>query len=213
MPVRDMDVWLPGGDRAVRILANRGANGIDGVVSTALGSAVSAGAAIGPAETGPAAGAATGPAASGPGPVVLVLGDVSFLHDVGAFVTARLHAANLLVIVINNDGGGIFSLLPQGRAVVPGAGLPEHYEELFGTPHGLALGPIVEAFGFRHRVADSAGLRELIAEEIGRPGLRVIELRTERVRNAQLHDEAAAAVSAALTELAALATLPGEAAP
>ena len=215
MPVRDMDVWLPGGDRAVRILANRGANGIDGVVSTALGSAVSAGAAIGPAETGPAAGAAagaaTGPAA--PGPVVLVLGDVSFLHDVGALVTARLHAANLLVIVINNDGGGIFSLLPQGRAVVPGAGLPEHYEELFGTPHGLALGPIVEAFGFRHRVADPAGLRELIAEEIGRPGLRVIELRTERARNAELHDEAAAAVSAALTDLAALAMLPGEAAP
>ena len=196
MPVRDMDAWLPGGDRAVRVLANRGANGIDGVISTALGSAASV--------------FAAGSAEPDSGRYVLVLGDVSFLHDVGALVTARLHAADLLVIAINNDGGGIFSLLPQGRATFSAVGLPEHYEELFGTPHGIALGPIVEAFGFRHRAADWAGLSAAISDEIGRPGLRVIELRTERARNAQLHDEAAAAVSEALTALAALS---GEAAP
>jgi 2-succinyl-5-enolpyruvyl-6-hydroxy-3-cyclohexene-1-carboxylate synthase len=182
MPVRDLDAWLPAGERAVRVLGNRGANGIDGVTSTALGSAAVA-----------------------EGPVVLVVGDVSFLHDLGALVTARLHETNLLVVLVNNDGGGIFSLLPQARTEAPGAGLPAHYEELFGTPHGIALGPIVEAFGFSHRVAGGGGhadLRAAIEAEMGRPGLRVVELRTDRERNAELHGAAAAAVASTLAALA-----------
>jgi 2-succinyl-6-hydroxy-2,4-cyclohexadiene-1-carboxylate synthase len=107
--------------------------------------------------------------------------------------------------VINNDGGGIFSLLPQARTTAPGVGLPARYEEMFGTPHGIALGPIVEAFGFRHRAAGLAGyadIRAAIEAEIGRPGLRVVELRTDRARNAALHQEAAGAVASALTALA-----------
>jgi 2-succinyl-5-enolpyruvyl-6-hydroxy-3-cyclohexene-1-carboxylate synthase len=186
MPVRDLDAWLPTGERAVRVLGNRGANGIDGVTSTALGSAAVA-----------------------DGPVVLVVGDVSLLHDLGALVTARLHEANLLVVLVNNDGGGIFSLLPQARTAAPGAGLPAHYEELFGTPHGIALGPIVEAFGFRHRVAEGGGyqdLRAAVEAEMGRPGLRVVELRTDRGRNAELHGAAAAAVASTLAALAAEGT-------
>jgi 2-succinyl-5-enolpyruvyl-6-hydroxy-3-cyclohexene-1-carboxylate synthase len=188
MPVRDLDAWLPKGDRAIRILSNRGANGIDGVVSTALGSAAVAGA-----------------------PVVLVVGDVSFLHDLGALVTARLHAADLLVIVVENDGGGIFSLLPQARTEAPGVGLPAHYEELFGTPHGIELGPIVQAFGFHYRAAGAGGaggtggstdLRREVEAELGLPGLRVLAIRTDRARNAALHAAAAAAVSGALTDLA-----------
>ena len=180
MPVRDMDAWLPAGERALRVLGNRGANGIDGVISTALGSAAVA-----------------------EGPVVLVVGDVSFLHDLGALVAARLHATNLLVVLVNNDGGGIFSLLPQARTAAPGAGLPAHYEELFGTPHGIELRPIVEAFGFRHRVAEGGydDLRAAIEAEMGRPGLRVVELRTDRERNAELHGAAAAAVASALAAL------------
>jgi 2-succinyl-5-enolpyruvyl-6-hydroxy-3-cyclohexene-1-carboxylate synthase len=181
MPVRDMDDWLPAGERAIRVFANRGANGIDGVISTALGSAAVA-----------------------EGPVVLVVGDVSLLHDLGALVTARLHEADLLVVLVNNDGGGIFSLLAQARTEAPGAGLPAHYEELFGTPHGIALGPIVEAFGFSHRVAEGGGyadLRAAIEAEMGRPGLRVVELRTDRERNAELHRAAAGAVAAALAAL------------
>jgi 2-succinyl-5-enolpyruvyl-6-hydroxy-3-cyclohexene-1-carboxylate synthase len=186
MPVRDLDAWLPTGERAVRVLGNRGANGIDGVTSTALGSAAVA-----------------------DGPVVLVVGDVSLLHDLGALVTARLHEANLLVVLMNNDGGGIFSLLPQARTTAPGAGLPAHYEELFGTPHGIALGPIVEAFGFSHRVAEGGGyedLRAAIEAEMGRPGLRVVELRTDRGRNAELHGAAAAAVASTLAALAEAGT-------
>ncbi len=182
MPVRDMDSWLPSGERPIRVLGNRGANGIDGVTSTALGSAAVAEA-----------------------PVVLVVGDLSFLHDLGAMVTARLQEPDLLVVVTNNDGGGIFSLLPQARTAAPGVGLPAHYEELFGTPHGIALGPIVEAFGFRHHEAGAAGyddIRAAIEAEFGRPGLRVVELRTNRARNAALHQEAAAAAASALASLA-----------
>ncbi len=97
MPVRDLDGWLPSTERAIHVHANRGANGIDGVVSTALGSAAVAGS-----------------------PVVLVVGDVSFLHDLGALVTARITGVSLTVVLIANDGGGIFSFLPQ--AVVGRAG-------------------------------------------------------------------------------------------
>ena len=181
MPVRDLDAWLPGSERPIRVLANRGANGIDGVTSTALGSA-----------------------AVSDGQVVLVLGDLSFLHDLGALVTARLAPARLLVVLINNDGGGIFSLLPQARVDAPGAGLPAHYEELFGTPHGIEIGPIVEGFGFHYEAAGPARPAELkaaIEAEMGRPGLRVLELRTDRARNAGLHQAAADAVSTALAAL------------
>ena len=130
MPVRDMDAWLPSTDRAITVRSNRGANGIDGVVSTALGSAAVAG-----------------------GPVALVLGDIAFLHDLNALVAARLHGLSATIVLVNNDGGGIFSFLPQAQpaAAVPGTGLPEHYEELFGTPHGIDVGPIVSALGGEHR--------------------------------------------------------------
>jgi 2-succinyl-5-enolpyruvyl-6-hydroxy-3-cyclohexene-1-carboxylate synthase len=181
MPVRDMDAWLPMGELAIRVLGNRGANGIDGVTSTALGSAAVA-----------------------DGPVVLVVGDLSFLHDLGALVSARLHDVNLLVVLVNNDGGGIFSLLPQARAAAPGAGLPAHYEELFGTPHGIELGPIVEGFGFRYRSAGAAryaDLRAAIEAEMGQSGLRVVELRTDRARNAELHGAAASVVAMVLAAL------------
>ena len=175
MPVRDLDGWLPSTERAIRVHANRGANGIDGVVSTALGSAVVAGA-----------------------PAVLVVGDVSFLHDLGALVTARITAASLTVVLIANDGGGIFSFLPQAAAIAPEVGLPDRFEQLFGTPHGIAAGPIVEAVGHRHRVVDQRSLPHALTEVIGQPGLTVLELRTERARNVELHRAVAIAVAEAL---------------
>ena len=136
MPVRDLDAWLPSTDRAITVRSNRGANGIDGVVSTALGSAAVA-----------------------DGPVALVLGDIAFLHDLNALVAARLHGLSATIVLVNNDGGGIFSFLPQAQpaAARPGTGLPEHYEELFGTPHGIDVGPIVTALGGEHRVVGNGG--------------------------------------------------------
>jgi 2-succinyl-5-enolpyruvyl-6-hydroxy-3-cyclohexene-1-carboxylate synthase len=175
MPIRDLDGWLPSTERAIRVHANRGANGIDGVVSAALGSAAVAGA-----------------------PVVLVVGDVSFLHDLGALVTARITGVSLTVVLIANDGGGIFSFLPQASTTAPDIGLPERYEQLFGTPHGIAAGPIVEAVGHRHRLVDHRSLAGALQESIGKPGLTVLELPTDRARNVELHRAAARVAAEAL---------------
>ncbi len=179
MPVRDLDGWLPAGPRAIRPLANRGANGIDGVVSSALGAAASG------------------------ARVVLVIGDLALLHDLSGLVAARLHDLEATIVVINNDGGGIFSFLPQATAAMPGTGLPGHFEELFGTPHGIDLGPLVMALGAEHRAVAAAGLRPTLAAALRAPGLQVVELRSDRSRNVTLHREAVAAVQAALDELAA----------
>jgi 2-succinyl-5-enolpyruvyl-6-hydroxy-3-cyclohexene-1-carboxylate synthase len=177
MPVRDMDGWLPSTPRAIRVCANRGANGIDGVVSSALGSA-----------------------AVSAGPVALVVGDLAFLHDLNALVAARLHGLSLTTVLVSNDGGGIFSFLPQAQPGMPtaGSGLPEHYEELFGTPHGIDVGPAVAALGGEHRCLSHRELGPALRDSIGRPGVRVLELRTDRERNLGLHRAAAAAVQAAL---------------
>jgi 2-succinyl-5-enolpyruvyl-6-hydroxy-3-cyclohexene-1-carboxylate synthase len=180
MPVRDLDAWLPSTGRNITVRSNRGANGIDGVVSTALGSA-----------------------AGSPGPVALVVGDLSFLHDLNALVAGRLHGLSATIVLVNNDGGGIFSFLPQATDPTPGSGLPEHYEELFGTPHGIDVGPIVQALGGEHQVAAHGDLAEAIARGLDRRGVRVIELRTDRARNLELHRDLAATVRAALALLPA----------
>ena len=176
MSVRDMDTWLPSLERAIVVRSNRGANGIDGVVSTALGSAAVA-----------------------EGPVALVVGDLSFLHDLNALVAAKLHDLSATIVLVNNDGGGIFSFLSQASAIAPDVGLPEHYEELFGTPHGIDVAPIVAALGGEHRRVTTADLDGAVRASIGRPGVRVLELRTERARNVELHRDVAAAVQSALS--------------
>lgn len=188
MPVRDLDGWLPSSDTPLEVHANRGANGIDGVVSTAIGSAL-----------------ATAADNTDRRPVVLVVGDVSFLHDLGALVTARLTGASLTVVVIANDGGGIFSFLPQATTHDDGVGLPANYERLFGTPHGIEIGPLVAAAGHRHVPVAPDGLAAALAEHLGTPGLTVLELRSDRARNVELHRAAAAAVQRTLGELLATA--------
>lgn len=180
MPVRDMDTFLAAGPAAVRCLANRGASGIDGVVSTALGAA-----------------------AVHEGPVVLVVGDVSFIHDLNALVAARLHRLSATIVLVNNDGGGIFSFLPQATTARPDVGLPAHFEEIFGTPHGLEFGPLVAALGGEHHRVGRGELGAAVAGSLGRPGVRVLELRTERARNVELHRACTAAVAGALEGLLA----------
>jgi 2-succinyl-5-enolpyruvyl-6-hydroxy-3-cyclohexene-1-carboxylate synthase len=175
MPVRDMDAWLPSTPRAIRPLANRGANGIDGVVSTALGAA-----------------------AANLGPVALVVGDLSFLHDLNALVAARLHGLSATIVLIDNDGGGIFSFLPQASTDAPEVGLPANYEELFGTPHGIDVGPVVEALGGEYRATVPGELRDALADSLERPGAQVLALRTDRARNVELHRRAAGTVATAL---------------
>jgi 2-succinyl-5-enolpyruvyl-6-hydroxy-3-cyclohexene-1-carboxylate synthase len=183
MPVRDLDAWLPSTGRAITVRSNRGANGIDGVVSTALGSAAVA-----------------------DGPVAVVVGDIAFLHDLNALVAARLHDLSATIVLVNNDGGGIFSFLPQARPgiAVEGSGLPEHYEELFGSPHGIDVGPAVEALGGEHRRVLPSDLGAALRDSVGQPGIRVLELRTDRARNLELHREVAAVSARALANLVAV---------
>ncbi len=175
MPVRDLDTWLPSTDRALTVRSSRGANGIDGVLSSALGAA-----------------------AAGVGPVALVIGDLSMLHDLTALAMARLQELALVIVLVDNDGGGIFSFLPQASSNEPGTGLPEHYEALFGTPHGTDLPSVIQALGARHRAVGPADLAAAVAETVGTAGVTVLHLRTERARNLELHRDVAAMVAAAI---------------
>ncbi|GHO87327.1 2-succinyl-5-enolpyruvyl-6-hydroxy-3-cyclohexene-1-carboxylic-acid synthase [Dictyobacter formicarum] len=160
MPIRDMDTFYWGGSQTISTLGNRGANGIDGVISSALG--VSA-------------------AKQSSTPTVLVIGDLSFFHDLNGLLAARLHQLDLVIILINNDGGGIFSFLPQ-------AAYPAHFEQLFGTPTGLEFQPVVQMYGGTYqRPADWSDFRQVFQDSIATRGLHVIELRTERASNVAMH--------------------------
>ncbi|HEX6573437.1 MAG TPA: 2-succinyl-5-enolpyruvyl-6-hydroxy-3-cyclohexene-1-carboxylic-acid synthase, partial [Gemmatimonadaceae bacterium] len=171
MPVRDLDAFAPGDARNIQVLANRGANGIDGVVSTALGAAA---------------------AIEDEKPLVLVIGDLAFYHDMNGLLAAKLHDIDVTIVVLNNDGGGIFSFLPQAQH-------PQHFEELFGTPHGLDFEPVADLYGAHYqRAVDSGSMRRFVSEGIARGGLNIIEMRTDRARNVVLHREAWIAAAAGL---------------
>jgi len=169
MPIRDLDTFFPGSEHAIRLIANRGANGIDGVVSSALGAAAAA-----------------------LGPTVLVIGDLSFYHDSNGLLAAMQHHLNLTIILLNNDGGGIFSFLPQ-------AGDPEYFETLFGTPHGLDFRPLAQMYGARYEhVTGWETFRTAVQRGIAAGGLHIVEVPTERACNVTLHREIWQAVSVAL---------------
>ena len=148
-PVRDL--FLVGTSPGVRVLANRGAAGIDGMVSTAVGAALSHG-----RQT------------------YALLGDLTFLHDANGLVLGPDEPVpDLTVVVVNNDGGAIFGLLEQGAPAHAGA-----FERIFGTPHGVDLQALCRATGTAHALAASREqLRELLQEQ---GGLRVVEVRTDR---------------------------------
>lgn len=171
MPIRDVDAFAPPPPGAVRVLANRGVNGIDGNLSTALGVAAGSGA-----------------------PTVALVGDLAFLHDLGALVHARRAALSLTIVVVNNDGGGIFSFLPI-------AGSTPRFEALFGTPHGTELSAAAALGGARFSRAGTPAELAAALEHAGRPGLHVIEARVvDRATNVEVHQALGAAVARALEE-------------
>ncbi|NNU85227.1 2-succinyl-5-enolpyruvyl-6-hydroxy-3-cyclohexene-1-carboxylic-acid synthase [Geobacillus sp. BMUD] len=157
MPIRDADTFLFATDKPLRILANRGANGIDGVVSSALGASVAA------------------------PPLVLVIGDLSFYHDLNGLLAAKMHSLSATIVLLNNNGGGIFSFLPQARHKGP-------FETLFGTPTDLSFAHAVEMYGGRHTVPHHwTEFRRHVSESLSSGGLHVIEVRTSRAENVRMH--------------------------
>ncbi len=160
MPVRDVEWWA--GARRSPTYANRGANGIDGVVSTVLG--VCAG-------------------AKGIG----LLGDLTMLHDVSGFVDGLGAAQGTCVLVVNdNGGGGIFSFLPQAQALGP-----ERFEQLFGTPRHHDLEGVARAFGHRAcSVRTRSELRSAVQQALTEPGVSVVVAKVpSRERNVEIHDD------------------------
>ena len=176
MPIRDVE-WYGGSSGYTRILANRGANGIDGVISTAVGASLDA-------------------RGSGRHTAVLA-GDVAFLHDTNALLGLVGRHVDLTVVVVDNDGGGIFSFLPQADALVP-----DRFEQLFGTPHGVDLAGLATAHGITTvDLRSAAELAAAIAAAVTEGGVRVLRVRTDRGANVAVHDHLHRSVADALDQL------------
>ncbi len=165
MPVRDVE-WF-GGASTTTVHSNRGANGIDGVIATAIGVAIAS-----------------------DEPTVLLLGDVAFCHDQSSLTGLAARQLPLTIVVVDNDGGGIFSFLPQRASLTT-----ERFEQLFGTPHGTDLVGIARAHGLGARSVESVD--DLLAAVADREAT-VVRVESNRDRNVANHDAINAAVAAAL---------------
>lgn len=196
MPVRDLDAFLPANTNALRVLCNRGANGIDGILSTALG-------ASSVLDT----------------PTILVTGDLAFLHDLGGLLAASRYPLDLLIFVMQNNGGGIFSYLPVSQCAARNTAQHDtkcttqkrdaaiDFEALFTTPHDRDLRPFVEGFGGKYTKAESWPQFRRISEEALRArGLRVIELPVDLEASVAAHRAILKRVSEALAKQATQAT-------
>ena len=169
MPIRDVTGFArPRAD--VRIHANRGVNGIDGFVATALGVA-----------------------AHHPGVTVALTGDLGFLHDTGGLAAAAGCGFDLVLVVVDNAGGGIFSFLPQ-------AADPEHFETLFGTPPAVDVASVAGAYGVPVTpVVDPGALPGALGAAIGAGGVHLLHVRTDRAENVEHHRAIWDAVAAELS--------------
>src|SRR4051794_16757517 len=158
MPVRDVETFFPVRPRAFRVLSNRGANGIDGTVSTAFGAA-----------------------AASAGPTVLLIGDVALAHDVGGLLAASRAGVKLTIVLLDNDGGGIFHFLPvagEGRAFV------DHV----ATPHGLDFAHAAALYGCGwERAADVESFRAVLGRALAAERTTIVCVRTDREENVALH--------------------------
>jgi 2-succinyl-5-enolpyruvyl-6-hydroxy-3-cyclohexene-1-carboxylate synthase len=152
MPIRDVDnLYI---DCEAEVYANRGANGIDGVVSTAIGMAVHK-------------------------KVTLLIGDLAFYHDMNGLLMSKLNDINLNIILLNNDGGGIFSYLPQKNSA------EEYFERLFGTPTGLKFEHAALLYNFTYKKIDS--IEDFKYESLSQIGAHVYEVITDRDVNKEQH--------------------------
>ncbi len=169
MPVRDLD-WFMAARNGLRVIANRGASGIDGFVSTALGVA-----------------------GAGPHPTVALGGDLTLLHDRNGWLTEP--RPDLVMVVVNNNGGGIFSFLPQ-------AGFPDHFEDLFATPRRTNFEAMAIEHGLGYKsVERTVELGPAVSNAIAAGGGHLIEVRTDRNDNVARHRHLTSLVVAEVSSL------------
>ena len=151
MPIRDLDAF-GGGGKPLRVYGNRGASGIDGIVSTVAGIAA---------------------ASEGRSPVVAVVGDVAFYHDMNGLLAVGEHRMDIVFVVINNDGGGIFHMLP----------IREHEPEFsryFATGHGLDFAHVAELYGIAYsRVDHPSATADALGAVLAGTGPRILEVRSD----------------------------------
>jgi 2-succinyl-5-enolpyruvyl-6-hydroxy-3-cyclohexene-1-carboxylate synthase len=167
MPVRDLEYFARVRPTGPRVLANRGANGIDGILSTALGLA----------HHGE--------------PVVLLTGDLALLHDTNGFLTASRLSGSLTIVVINNAGGGIFGHLPIAQFNPP-------FDEYWATPQTVDFARLTAAYGVAYeQVGNPVELSARLRAQVGEPGVRVIEVRTDRTQDVATRQKLFAAAAEA----------------
>ena len=160
MPLRDLDAFYLEANEKIRFVGNKGANGIDGLVSTALGIAAME------------------------GNVLLILGDIAFYHDMNGLLAAKLHELNATIVVVNNRGGGIFSFLPQHTLLQR-----ETFENLFGMAHDLDFSGAAIIYGAEfQRVNDCKELDQVLSASLSQRGVKIIEfMAADRETNLELH--------------------------
>ena len=208
MPVRDIETFWPIRPDPPRVLCNRGANGIDGTVSSAFGVAAWEHPATAAAPTEHAVTADAEPGSTGGGPVVLLIGDVALAHDIGGLLAARRLDLPLTIVLLDNAGGGIFDFLPisaapLARAAAPGEdpGEQDIFTRHIATPTGLDFADAARLYGLGHeRVDDVVAFRGALERALSAqpPRASIVEVRGKRDRNVALHRRLWTSVAAAL---------------
>jgi len=149
LPIRDFDNFVGKTNKNLKLFFNRGASGIDGVTSTALG------------------------IASIEKPAVLITGDLSFLHDLNALLPAKKYSIPLIVILINNNGGGIFEMLPISSE-------KKLFNTFFKTPHNLNISSLVKSYGLDHHlIKDTKDFQNKLKSSLLKKSLTVLEIKTD----------------------------------
>lgn len=157
MAIRDMDYFFASRNQNIKVLCNRGANGIEGTVSTALG------------------------VSTCNKPTVLITGDLSFYHDLNGLLVGKTHDLNLTIILLNNNGGGIFRYLPQSKE--------KHFEYLFLTPHGINFEGVRSLYNLNYySVNDYKAFVQVLKETMDTEGIKLIDIKLDSIQSKSLHD-------------------------
>ncbi|MBC8213759.1 MAG: 2-succinyl-5-enolpyruvyl-6-hydroxy-3-cyclohexene-1-carboxylic-acid synthase [Candidatus Marinimicrobia bacterium] len=174
MPIRNVDSFTPNSGKIIRVFVNRGASGIDGIVSSALGVA----------------------SESNTNNNLLLIGDLSFYHDMNGLLTAKRYEIDLTIVVVNNNGGGIFSFLPISE------NKEKHFKSFWTTPHNLDFEKIAEVYGCQYsKIKSITELYDAITNSFEMQGLKIIEVPIDTEENVKCHREILEKLSRKLSQI------------